>query len=108
MVKYIFLCCLIISFNTLAGVESLTDPTRPLNYHTKSVKKAARAALPRLQSILIEGDSRSAILNNKLYKTGQRVNGYQITRIAKDSVSVRYKAKSYKLTLYTEQERFIN
>ncbi|WP_051302901.1 hypothetical protein [Psychromonas aquimarina] len=108
MVKYILLFFLIISFNALADLESLTDPTRPLSYQTKSVKKAGRASLPRLQSILVEGDSRSAILNNKLYKKGQRVNGYLITRIDKNAVLMRYKTKYYKLTLYTDQERFIN
>lgn len=91
----------------MADVAQLADPTKPLNYKTKSLKKEYRSALPQLQSILTEGEQRRAILNNKLYKTGQWVNGYQITHIKKDVVLLRYKTKSYKLALYPKKERFI-
>ena len=91
----------------MVNAEPLADPTKPIDYKSKPVKKTSRAVLPKLQSILVEGQQRQAIINNKLYTAGQRVNGYQITRIENDAVLLRYKSKSYKLALYTKKERFI-
>ena len=107
MVKYTLLFFLIVSINAVADVTPLVDPTKPLNYKVKAVYKKQHSALPKLQSILTKGQQRQAIINNKLYTAGQRVNGYQITRIENDAVLLRYKSKSYKLALYTKKERFI-
>lgn len=107
MVKYTVLLFLILSVNAVVNAAPLVDPTKPLDYKSKPVSKKQRAVLPKLQSILAKGKQWQAIINNKLYTTGQRVNGYQITRIEKDVVFLRYKSSSYQLTLYTKQERFI-
>ena len=109
MVKYILLFFFTLTFSVAAQETPLADPTQPIDYRVKSVatKKKQRAALPKLQSILLTGEQRKAIMNNKLYTTGQTVNGYKIRRIEKDAVLLRYKNRSYKLTLYTKSERFI-
>lgn len=91
----------------MASTELLVDPTKPINYKTESVNKKQRPALPKLQSILASGGQRKAIVNNQLYTAGQSVNGYQITRIEKDAVLLSYQNRAYKLTLYTQKERFI-
>lgn len=87
---------------------ALVDPTKPLHYKTASVKKMQRSALPQLTSILTHADQHSAVLNNQLYKTGQWVGGYHIKRIEAHAVVLDYKNKSYKLSLYADNERFIN
>ena len=87
----------------MAAEVSLTDPTKPLNYKVKSPQKRQRAALPKLSSILAGVNQHNAILNNKLYKTGQWINGYQITSIKRDAVFLRDKKKSYKLSLYPSE-----
>ncbi len=106
MVKYIVFVCLFFNLISLGATEFLTDPTKPLDYKTKVVKKTYRQALPKLQSILQKADKNQAIINNKLYKVGQKVSGYKITRINNDNVLLRYKGKTYKLSLYSSKERF--
>lgn len=105
MVKLILLS-LFISLNLFAQSETLVDPTQPLNFQVKKEKKVYRNALPRLQSIVVAEGKRQVILNNKLYKKGQWVNGYQITQIDTQKVLLEYKNKTYKLTLYSSSERF--
>lgn len=111
MVKYTLLFFFILSVNVnvnaAAHMAPLADPTKPLDYKTKAVNTKQRSILPKLQSILAKGQQRQAIINNKLYTAGQRVNGYQITRIEKDAVLLGYKNRAYKLTLYTKKERLL-
>lgn len=91
----------------MANASPLADPTVPLNHQREAINKETRSALPKLQSILRDGEQRRAILNNNLYQVGQSVAGYKITAIKKDAVLLRYKGQSYKLTLYTKKEHFI-
>jgi len=108
VVKYIFLFFLIISGNAAADMQLLRDPTKPLNYKAKKVNKEYSSELPKLQSILAEGQQQRAIINNKLYREGQRVKGYLISKISRDIVLLSYKTKTYKLSLYNKKERFRN
>ena len=86
----------------------LTDPTKPLDYKAKQPrKKIYRQHLPVLQSIVIESKKRLAIMNNKSYEVGQKVNGYKITRIEQASVYLTYSSKIYNIRLYSNTERFI-
>ena len=107
MVKFIFLS-LFISLNLCAQSEPLVDPTKPLNFQVKKERKVYRATLPKLQSILVKSGKQQAILNNKLYQQGQWVSGYKITLIDAGKVLLTYKKKTYKLTLYSSNERFID
>lgn len=109
MVKYIFIM-LFISSNLFAQSEVLVDPTKPLNFQVKKVQKVKRiyrATLPTLQSIIIKQGKPQAILNNKVYQKGQWVNDYKIMLIDNKKVLLKYKNKTYKLTLYSSSERFI-
>ena len=108
MVKYTFLLFFIISVSVVADVAPLTDPSKPLNYERLEVNQKQPFRLPKLQSIIIYGNKRHAIINNKLYKIGQSVDGYQLTQIKKQSVILDYKNRSYKLSLYTLKERVTN
>jgi MSHA biogenesis protein MshK len=109
VVRYSFFLFLLLSIDVMASGEPLVDPTQPLNYRAKavSVEKKQRPALPKLQSILLSGEQRKAIVNNQLYTAGEKVNGYLITRIDKNTVLLRYNNRTYQLTLYTKKERFI-
>lgn len=106
MVKYILLLCLLISVN-VAAKTVLADPTKPLNFKSAVHQKKQATVLPKLQSILGDGNQRRAILNNQLYKTGQWIGPYQITAIKSDALFLRYKKRLYKLSLYTKEERFL-
>jgi len=102
VVKYILILSLFFVFNTAVSAVALVDPTKPLNYKVKTIQKVTRSALPRLQSILGESTKRRVILDNKLYKQGQWVKGYRISRIKKDSVLLSYQNKLYELSLYQD------
>ncbi|MDA7745890.1 hypothetical protein N8878_00975 [Psychromonas sp.] len=121
MVKYI-ISILLFSISNLACADEsssnsnnmgdvrtvvLNDPTEPLGYQSKVVsKKAYRPSLPVLQSVVLESNKRSAIMNNKLYEVGQKVDGYKISRIEKEMVYLVYQSKTYTVSLYSNSERF--
>lgn len=122
MVKYIF-SILILSYSALVVAENraammsdnvkeaqatiINDPTQPLFYKVKSVtKKTYRQGLPVLQSIILNNEKRRAIMNNKYYEVGQKVNGYKISRIEKNMVYLVYHSKTYPISLYSDAERF--
>ena len=107
MVKFIFIT-LFVSLSLSVWGESLVDPTKPLNFQQKTVKKVYRAKLPKLQSIIIKQGKHQAILNNKAYKKGQWINGYLVTQIDAEKVLLEYQKKTYKLTLYSSNERYSN
>ncbi len=108
MDKFIFIS-LFISLNIFAQSEVLVDPTTPLNFQQKKVikeRKVYRNSLPKLQSLIVKSGKQQAIINNKIYQQGQRVNGYQITLIDAQKVLLEYQHKTYKLTLYSLDEHF--
>lgn len=94
------------SVNVMASTSPLVDPTKPLNHKMQLLHKQEAQPLPKLQTILFDGKKGKAILNNDLYQVGQSVGGYKIVAIKKETVLLRYKSKSYKLALYTKEERF--
>jgi len=97
---------MLVSLNLFAQSKPLVDPTQPLNFQVKKQHKVYRASLPTLQSIVVKAGKPQAILNNKLYQQGQWVKGYKITLIDAQKVLLKYKKKTYKLTLYSSNERF--
>lgn len=105
MVKFIVFI-LFISLNLSVHGESLADPTKPLNFKVKKERKIYRAALPQLQSIVVKNGKPQAIINNKLYQQGQWVSGYKVRLIDAEKVLLEYQKKTYKLTLYSSNERF--
>lgn len=121
MVNYIFLL-LALNFSSLVFAEEsassstnketatqatiINDPTKPLGYQVKSNKKIYRPRLPVLQSIVVDNQKRRAIMNNKYYEVGQKIEGYKITRIEKDTVYLLYDSKYYTVSLYSNSEQF--
>jgi len=105
VVKFTFLLFLFIAIG--AQASSLNDPTKPINYKasTTIVAQDSSATLPTLQSILGSSGNLKAIINNELYSVGQKVNGYRITNITSDAVSLAYQGKSYRLTLYPDNKK---
>jgi len=109
VVKFKFIVMsLFISLSLFAQSETLVDPTAPLNFQPKKQKKIYRAALPKLQSIVMAAGKPQAIINNKAYQKGQKVSGYRITLIDAQKVLLEYQKKTYKLTLYSSSEQFIH
>lgn len=94
------------SLNLYAQSAVLVDPTAPLNFQPPKSTQVSKARLPRLQSIVVKAGKPEAIINNKAYQKGQRVNGYRITLIDTEKVLLTYQNKTYKLTLYSSNERF--
>lgn len=85
----------------------LKDPTQPLGYKAKSTKKRVkRPALPVLQSVVVNENRKRAIMNSKFYEVGQKINGYRLKRIDKEAVWLHYAGKSYRVSLYSNQEKF--
>ncbi len=105
MVKIIIYFSILLSSFAVANTELLSDPTKPLDFKQAKAKRDNRPALPRLQSILMDAQQPTAIINNKLYKEGQKVRGYVVTKIKQDKVLLRYKQKNYQLTLYSQKEQ---
>jgi hypothetical protein len=108
VVKFLIFIFLI-NLSFFAQCEILVDPSKPLGFQVKKERKAVRSSLqelPKLQSIVIKAGKQQAILNNNLYQQGQSVNGYKITQIDAEKVLLEYQKKTYKLTLYSANERF--
>jgi MSHA biogenesis protein MshK len=105
VVKIIVISSLII-LSLFAHGEALVDPTAPLNFQPKKQSRVYRAAVPKLQSLVVKSGKQQAIINNKLYQKGQSVNGYLVTHIDADKVLLEYQKKIYTLTLYSSNERF--
>ncbi|WP_346347752.1 MSHA biogenesis protein MshK [Shewanella gelidimarina] len=86
------------SFCVNLSADSLRDPTLPgagasiTNTATVSSNKALV-----LNSILIKQSGSFAVINNEIFKQGQRVQGVKIVHIDKDTVSL---ADGRKLTMF--------
>ncbi|WP_426414988.1 hypothetical protein [Aestuariirhabdus sp. LZHN29] len=59
--------------------NAAVDPTRPEGYEPKTVSRPQ--AKLELQSIMIRGQERSAVIDGKLYREGERVSGVKIVKI---------------------------
>lgn len=72
-----------------ADESPLRDPMQP--YRPAEVAAAARPAGPRydLTAVLIASARRVAVVNGKLYRQGDRVNGAEIIRIEPQAVHLR-------------------
>ncbi|USD41492.1 MSHA biogenesis protein MshK [Vibrio sp. SCSIO 43135] len=83
------------------------DPTAPLGWEKPnstqpSAKKKVVYRLPTLNSIVcVKRDSCYATLNNTVVESGDRVNGYQVTRITDEVVTVARDSKQWNLELFS-------
>lgn len=83
-----------------------SDPTAPIGFATPDLtkKKKAITHLPRLDAILCEDQKQCfAILNDQAVNKGQSVNGYVISAISENNVTVKRGNRRWSLVLFNEQ-----
>lgn len=96
-------------FSLLTPLHSLaqSDPTAPLGFKAPVVKpkgKRVIVRLPSLEAILCNDKLQcSAILNGREITKGQSINGYLISAIAENSVTVKRGDRRWSLVLFNEQ-----
>lgn len=97
----------LIMFSLSLPITSLaeSDPTAPLGFTPSSQpakKKVYR--LPKLDAILCASDgSCSAVLNGKSVRKGQSINGYIVSQINEERVTLSRGGKRWALTVFKEQ-----
>ena len=76
------------------------DPTAPftLERTAPAKPKVTRPVLPELQSIVCQQDC-YAVLSDQLLAVGQQFQGYQITRVTPEQVTVRRGNQHWQLSL---------
>ena len=80
------------------NAASLRDPTLPgAGAMISSAQTAVVDKTLTLNSVLIKQSGAVAVINNEIYKEGQRVQGVKIVHIGKDAVSL---ADGRKLTMF--------
>ncbi|CAM3919710.1 MSHA biogenesis protein MshK [Shewanella aquimarina] len=94
----ISVCLLALLSLTQASAQTLRDPTRPGVGAPGSAQHQGGQKLV-LNSLMITDNSATAIINNKTFTTGDRVQGVSITRITKQGV---WLADGRQLKLYPE------
>ena len=88
-----------------AKAEILKDPTMPLIDLNRDPMAARdepdqpKAASLTLQSVIVKGGRKLAVINNQLVKVGQVIEGYEVTRIAPYSADLLGEADTLSLTL---------
>jgi hypothetical protein len=70
----------------VCSADELRDPTRPATLGPGIVMTAPGVEAVRLEAILDSGDNRRAIVNGKVVREGERVNGVQIVAIKANSI----------------------
>lgn len=87
------------------AAESLPDPTRPFGHGVEPIQIIQEEALPReqinwrLSGIRISPDDRSAILNGKLLRVGETVDGAKLVEIRPASVLIDFENKRIRVDL---------
>ncbi|MDD1792061.1 MSHA biogenesis protein MshK [Enterovibrio sp. ZSDZ42] len=96
----------IVAFTSLSfGVFAQSDPTAPLGYDAPSkATKTKTYRLPRLDAILCGGNNAcSAVINGRSVSKGQSINGYFISAIHDNSVTLKRGERRWSLTVFNEQ-----
>lgn len=105
---------LLLLLPTVTAAESLPDPTRPFGYGSSPVVIVEEEELPseqvnwHLSGIRISPDDRSAILNGRLLREGEKVDGAELVEIRPVSVLIDFENKRIRvdlLSLDIKQER---
>lgn len=92
------LIALLMLLVTSTQAETLRDPTRP-GYGALVIASAASSQSSDLilNSVIKSGSASRAVINNKIFEVGDRVQGVRITAIEINSVSL---SDGRKLTMY--------
>ena len=80
-------------FADTLNTQELKDPTRPKNYLQNTLQLAATKGVIsfELSAIFTNPTARYAVINEESLKIGDELDGYRITKITKDSVTLRGK-----------------
>jgi len=100
--KILGICISIVLSGAAWANESLPDPTRPLEY--SGVRQAQPQQLV-LNSILISGERKIAVINGQQLIESQWIADKQVIRIHSDSVTLRHQGQTIVLTLYGKTVR---
>lgn len=91
---------LVVSSFSLAGNESLRDPTQPLG-HSANARVAAQKPL-RLQSVFVSGSRKLAYINGQQVREQDLLsnsNGIKVIRIEAEGVTLQQGEKRWRLKL---------
>ncbi|WP_370981433.1 hypothetical protein [Agaribacterium sp. ZY112] len=86
---------LMLAVDAFAQAAELRDPTRPLNYRPAKIQSVNL----ELQAVFIRTSGNSAIINGRSLELGQRISGWTLTNIKRNSVQLRSQGKVKNLTL---------
>ncbi len=100
---------LVVSVLVTANSWGLCDPTRPkpgfesisagVSSNTKPANLGSSSAL-KLQSVLKQGSSYSAVINGKVVRKGESLDGYQVAKIAASKVVLEGNGRKVVLSLF--------
>ncbi|MGE5651234.1 MAG: MSHA biogenesis protein MshK [Bacillota bacterium] len=88
-----------------AHAQELSDPTRPATAVDVAPGTGAQAAAPLLQSILISGTRREAIIGAQLVRVGDRYGDALVAQILEDRVVLRNEKGMQTLRLFPGIEK---
>jgi hypothetical protein len=70
------------------ALSSSADPMRPPGFGAVSTKKSYRSTQYNVSQILVAGNRKRAVINQKLVMLGDRVDGAKVARIDLDKVTL--------------------
>lgn len=88
----------------LSTTPVFQDPTRPLTEVSDAPSIPVTAAVQsahRLQAVLHGGGTASAIIDDRLYRLGDRVGMYRLAKIGRRQVRLESQGESLELTLFS-------
>ncbi|MYM61152.1 MSHA biogenesis protein MshK [Vibrio sp. OCN044] len=88
-------------------VAASQDPTAPLGWQkpdtVEAENKNKQPPLPKLQSIVCTNTGQCrAVLNDKAVLVGETINGFRISQIEAQSVTISHGGKQWKLKIFTQ------
>ena len=90
---------------TAGAAHAMTDPTKPPAAFANPDTTAPARAAPALQSIIITGANRVAIIDGERVEIGGRIGDAQVVSIAEDHVVLREHGVTQVLRLYPAIEK---
>ena len=95
-----FRLCTLAACMALASLTQAGDPTRPPSFAPAPVEvQEQRSSTLELQQIRMSGDKGTAVINGKLVKEGDSVDGARVVRITSDKVVVNIRKNLKTLSL---------
>ncbi|MBL0563666.1 SctD/MshK family protein [Aeromonas hydrophila] len=107
MARWFPLWACLFSLLAQAQPERLQDPTAPLADVAVGARttEESSATLPKLQSVVLGNGPTLAVLNGKVYRVGQQVDGYTLVAITADTVVLEKAGKRHAVTVFASKVR---